>query len=173
MFHAPEDVPRMSAIAASPSPPHRHRRHIATHTPSPRRIATHTPPHHLAAAMASASARCEPFPAFPLTPGLPVCPVQLSAASASARCEPFPAFPLTPGLSVCPVQLSAASASARCEPFSVFPLTPRLSVCPVQLSAASASVRCEPFPVFPLTPGRHFARQPGAVALQTSSPVNR
>ena len=96
-------------------------------------------------------------------------PEDVPRASATARCEPIPAFPLTPGLSVCPVPHSAASASARCEPFPAFPLTPGLSVCPVPLSAASATARYEPFPAFPLTPGRHFARQPETAAPQPAS----
>ena len=48
----------------------------------------------------------------------------LSAASAAARCEPFPAFPLLPGPSTCLAWLSAASVAAGCEPFSANRLTP-------------------------------------------------
>ena len=141
-------------------PPPRTRRHITS------------PPR-----MASATARYEPIPAFPLTPGMSVCPVPLSAASATARYEPIPAFPLTPGQSVCPVPHSAASASARCEPFPAFPLTPGQSVCPVPHSAASASARYEPFPAFPLTPGRHFAaarnRSPAAQKPAAPQPASQ
>ena len=52
------------------------------------------------------------------------CPVWPSATSASARCEPVPAFPLLPGPPTCPAKPSAASAAARCEPFSLNRLTP-------------------------------------------------
>ena len=74
-----------------------------------------TPPARPSAA--SASARCEPIPAFPLPPEPPTCPVWPSAAPASARYEPIPAFPLLPGSSTCPAWPSAALASVRCEPF--------------------------------------------------------
>ena len=51
-------------------------------------------------------------------------PARPSAASASARCEPIPAFPLPPEPPTCPVWPSAAPAPARCEPFSANRLTP-------------------------------------------------
>ena len=60
---------------------------------------------------------------FSSTPG-GTPPARPSAASAAARCEPFSAFPLPPGLSACPAWPSAASAYARCEPFSLNRLTP-------------------------------------------------
>ena len=49
---------------------------------------------------------------------LPVAPARPSAASAAARCEPIPAFPLPPGPPTCPARPSAAPAASRCEPFS-------------------------------------------------------
>ena len=99
------------------------------------------------------SARCEPFPVFPLLPGPSTCPAWPSAASVSARCEPVPAFPLLPGPSTCPAWLSAASVSARCEPILAFPLLPGPSTCPARPSAASVAARCEPILAFPLLPG--------------------
>ncbi len=62
---------------------------------------------------------------FSFTPG-GTPPARPSAASTSARCEPFPAFPLLSGPSTCPAGPSAASTSARCEPFSENRLTPAL-----------------------------------------------
>ena len=58
---------------------------------------------------------------FSFTPG-GTPPARPSAAS--ARCEPFSAFPLLPGSSTCPAWPSAVSTAARCEPFSANRLTP-------------------------------------------------
>ena len=60
---------------------------------------------------------------FSSTPG-GTPPTRPSAASAVARCEPIPAFPLPPGPSSCPAWPSAAPAASRCEPFPTNRLTP-------------------------------------------------
>ena len=57
-------------------------------------------------------------------------PRMVPAASAAARCEPVPAFPLLPGPSTCSAWLSVASAAARCEPVPAFPLIPDPSTYP-------------------------------------------
>ena len=67
------------------------------------------------------AARALPFP----TSQRPTCPFSFApGGTPPARCEPFSAFPLIPGLSTCPAWPSAASTSARCEPFPAFPLLP-------------------------------------------------
>ena len=89
----------------------------------------------------------------------------LSAASASARCEPVPAFPLLPGPSPCLARPSAAPTSARCEPFLANSLLPGPSTHPAWPSAASASARYEPFPTNRLTPAsRNSGTRPGTMA---------
>ena len=89
----------------------------------------------------------------------------LSAASASARREPVPAFPLLPGPSPCLARPSAAPTSARCEPFLANSLLPGPSTHPAWPSAASASARYEPFPTKRLTPAsRNSGTRPGTMA---------
>ena len=114
---------------------------------------------------ASAAARCEPVPAFPLIPDPSTCPAWPSAASVAARCEPVLAFPLIPDPSTYPEWSSAASVASRCEPVPAFPLIPDPSTYPAWPSAASAASRCEPFSPNRLIPAsRDSGSRPGTLA---------
>ena len=96
-----------------------------------------------------------------------------SAASASARCEPVPAFPLLPGPSPCLARPSAAPTSARCEPFLANSLLPGPSTHPAWPSAASASARCEPFPTNRLTPAPPNRTSPACLIAKAPSNSHR
>ena len=92
-------------------------------------------------------------------------PRMVPAASAAARCEPVPAFPLIPDPSTYPAWPSAASAAARCEPVPAFPLIPDPSTYPAWSSAASVAARCEPFSPNRLIPASHDSGSwPGTMA---------
>ena len=101
---------------------------------------------------------------FSFTPG-GTPPARPSATSASAGCEPIPAFPLLPKPPTCTPAASVIGVSSRCEPCLVNSLLPGPSTCPAWPSAASAAARCEPFSLNRLTPAsRDSGSWPGTMA---------
>ena len=113
----------------------------------------------------SASARCEPVPAFPLLPEPSACPAWPSATSASARCEPIPANRLTPasrGSGSWPGAMAAGAReqTASCDAFVLSRRLPAPDAPPIRTSPLCLIAKALPDPrPGDLWPGRDCRRE--------------